>query len=50
MLQEEALGLDEVLHIIDEASHVIAHSRELEHATAELWEANIRADSVQRLL
>ncbi|MDJ0738413.1 MAG: sensor histidine kinase [Gammaproteobacteria bacterium] len=33
---EEALGVDEVLHILDEASQIRAYSRELEQKSAEL--------------
>jgi signal transduction histidine kinase len=54
--QEEALGLDDVMTIIDEASHVIAYShrleekqRELEEATAGLKAANDRLKEVDRL-
>ena len=54
--QEEALGLDEVMTIIDEASHVIAYShrleekqRELEAATAGLQAANERLKELDRL-
>jgi Na+/proline symporter/signal transduction histidine kinase len=54
--QEEALGLDEVMTIIDEASHVIAYShrleekqRELEAATAGLKAANERLKELDRL-
>src|SRR4029453_7401812 len=54
--QEEALGLDEGMTIIDEASHVIAYSheleekqRELEAATAELKAANGRLKELDRL-
>lgn len=36
VVQEEELGLDEVLNILDEASQVRAHSRELERKSAEL--------------
>ena len=39
VVQEEELGLDEVLNILDEASQVRAHSRELERKSAELEEA-----------
>jgi Na+/proline symporter/signal transduction histidine kinase len=54
--QEEALGLDEVMTIIDEASHVIAYSheleekqRELESATASLKAANERLKELDRM-
>jgi len=43
--QEEPLGMEEVMTIIDEASHVIAYSHELEQKKQELEEAtaNLRA-------
>jgi signal transduction histidine kinase len=54
--QEEALGLDEVMTIIDEASHVIAYSHrleekqlELEAATAGLKAANERLKELDRM-
>jgi signal transduction histidine kinase len=54
--QEEALGLEEVMTIIDEASHVIAYShrlevkqQELESATAELKAANDRLKELDRM-
>lgn len=54
--QEEDLGLDEVLDILDEASQVRAYSRdleikqqELEAATQELREANERLREVDRM-
>jgi Na+/proline symporter/nitrogen-specific signal transduction histidine kinase len=54
--QEEALGLDEVMTIIDEASHVIAYShrleekqQELEAATAGLQAANQRLKGLDRM-
>ena len=54
--QEEDLGLDEVLGILDEATQVRAYSRELEAkqraleaATAELREANERLRELDRL-
>ncbi len=54
--QEEALGIDEVMTIIDEASHVIAYShkleqksQELERATRELRAANERLTELARL-
>ena len=54
--QEETLGLDEVMAIIDEASHVIAYSheleakqRELEAATAGLRAANDRLKELDRM-
>ncbi|HYN77425.1 MAG TPA: histidine kinase dimerization/phospho-acceptor domain-containing protein, partial [Lamprocystis sp. (in: g-proteobacteria)] len=54
--EEEALGLDEVLNILDEASQIRAYSRELEDksreleaATAELRAANLRLTELDRL-
>ena len=54
--QEESLGLEEVMTIIDEASHVIAYSHkleekqhELEAATAGLKAANERLKELDRL-
>jgi Na+/proline symporter/nitrogen-specific signal transduction histidine kinase len=55
-LKEEALGMDEVLNILDEASQLIAYShqleqksRELEAATAELRAANERLTELDRM-
>jgi Na+/proline symporter/nitrogen-specific signal transduction histidine kinase len=55
-VQEEPLGLDEVMHILDEASQVRAYSRQLEEksraleaATAELRAANERLKELDRL-
>jgi signal transduction histidine kinase len=54
--KEEPLGMDEVLHILDEASQVIAYSHELEQksraleaASAELRAANERLQELDRL-
>jgi Na+/proline symporter/nitrogen-specific signal transduction histidine kinase len=56
VVQEEPLGLDEVMNILDEASQVRAYSkelelksRELEAATAELRAANERLKELDRL-
>ena len=49
VVKEEPLGIEEVLNILDETRQVIAYSRELEKATAELKEANIRLQEVDRL-
>ncbi|MEW8313481.1 MAG: ATP-binding protein [Candidatus Thiodiazotropha endolucinida] len=53
---EETLGMDEVLHILDEASQIRAYSKELEQksrqlerATRELKEANERLQELDRL-
>jgi hypothetical protein len=42
VVKEESLGIEEVLNILDETQQVIAYSRELEKATADLQEANRR--------
>ena len=54
--QEETLGVDEVLDILDEASQIRAYSRELEQkshaletATAELRAANLRLQELDRM-
>lgn len=56
VVQEEPLGMDEVLNILDEASQLIAYShqleqksRALEEATTELREANERLKELDRL-
>jgi len=56
VVEEEALGIDEVMNIIDEASQVLAYSRqleqksrELEAATKELRGANQRLQEIDRL-
>ena len=56
VVEEEPLGLDEVMDIIDEASQVLAYSRqleqksrELEAATNELRAANRRLQELDRL-
>jgi Na+/proline symporter/signal transduction histidine kinase len=56
VVEEEPFGLEEVMEILDEASHVRAHSRELERksheleaATAELRAANLRLQELDRL-
>ncbi|MDD3483493.1 sensor histidine kinase [Azovibrio restrictus] len=56
VVEEEELGLEEVLHILDEASQVRAYSRELERksreleaATGELRAANARLQELDRL-
>ena len=56
VVEEEPLGIDEVMHILDETSQVIAYSRELERksgeleaATAELRGANRRLRELDRL-
>ncbi|MGD8261857.1 MAG: sensor histidine kinase, partial [Desulfobacterales bacterium] len=49
IVKEEALGIEEVLNILDETRQVIAYSRDLEKATAELKEANKRLEELDRL-
>ncbi|UCF95268.1 MAG: histidine kinase, partial [Desulfobacterales bacterium] len=49
VVKEEPLGLEEVLDILNEARQVIAYSRELEKATAELKKANERLQELDRL-
>ena len=49
VVKEESLGIEEVLNILDETQQVIAYSRELEKATAELQEANRRLKDLDRL-
>lgn len=56
VMQEEPLGLDEVMSIIDETSQVIAYShrleekqRELEEATANLQAVNLRLQELDRM-
>jgi signal transduction histidine kinase len=49
VVQEEALSLDDVLRILDEASQLRAYSHALEQASAELRAANERLESLDRL-
>jgi hypothetical protein len=56
VVKEEPLGIDKVMNILDEASQVLAYSRELEQksrelevATAELRSANQRLQDLDRL-
>jgi Na+/proline symporter/nitrogen-specific signal transduction histidine kinase len=49
VVQEEALGLDDVMRILDEASQLRAYSHELEQVTAELKHANQQLQSLDRL-
>ncbi len=56
VVDEEPLGIGEVMHIIDEASQVLANSRrleqqsrELEAATNDLRRANLRLQELDRL-
>jgi Na+/proline symporter/signal transduction histidine kinase len=49
VVEEESLGMDDVLRILDEASQLRAYSQALEKATAELRAANERLESLDRL-
>lgn len=49
VVQEDALDMDDVLRILDEASQLRAYSQALEKATAELRAANERLESLDRL-
>jgi Na+/proline symporter/nitrogen-specific signal transduction histidine kinase len=47
--RESPLGIDDVMHILDETSQVIHYSRELGRRTEELREANRRLQEVDRI-
>lgn len=49
VVQEEDLGMADVLRILDEASQLRSYSKALEQATAELRAANERLESLDRL-
>jgi Na+/proline symporter/nitrogen-specific signal transduction histidine kinase len=49
VVKEEPLGIEEVLNILDETQEVIAHSKELEKATAKLKAANTQLQELDRL-
>jgi signal transduction histidine kinase len=49
VIKEEPLGIDEVMHILEETREVIARSRELEKITDELKSANLRMKELDRL-
>ena len=49
VVEEESLGMDDVLRILDEASQLRAYSHALEQASAELRAANERLESLDRL-
>ncbi|MEJ2477573.1 MAG: histidine kinase dimerization/phospho-acceptor domain-containing protein [Desulfobacterales bacterium] len=48
-VKEEPLGIEEVMDILDETRQVIAYSRELEKASADLRAANERLKELDRL-
>ena len=49
VVEEEALGMADVLRILDEASQLRAYSKALERATSDLRAANERLESLDRL-
>jgi Na+/proline symporter/nitrogen-specific signal transduction histidine kinase len=49
VVEEESLGLDDVMRILDEASQLRAYSHQLEQVTAELKQANEQLKSLDRL-
>ncbi|MFH1983651.1 MAG: sensor histidine kinase [Pseudomonadota bacterium] len=49
VVKEAPLGLDDVMHMLDETRQFISYSRELEKATAELQAANLRLKELDRL-
>ena len=49
VVKEEPPGIDEVMDMLDETRHAIAHSQELEKATTELKRANERLTELDKL-
>jgi Na+/proline symporter/nitrogen-specific signal transduction histidine kinase len=49
VVEEEALALDDVMRILDEASQIRAYSQRLEQVTAELKQANEQLKSLDKL-
>jgi len=49
VVEEESLGLDDVMRILDEASQIRAYSQRLEQVTSELQQANEQLKSLDRL-
>ncbi|MCD4678034.1 MAG: sensor histidine kinase [Desulfobacula sp.] len=49
VVEEEPLGMDEIMHILDESQQMIIYSRELEKATKDLEAANERLQELDRL-
>ncbi len=47
--QEESLGLDDVMRVLDEASQIRAYSQQLEQVTGELRQANEQLKSLDRM-
>ncbi len=49
IVEEEPLGMDQIMHILDETQQIIVYSRELEKATKDLEAANERLKELDRL-
>ncbi|MCP3875809.1 MAG: histidine kinase [Desulfobacteraceae bacterium] len=49
VVEEEPLGMDEIMHILDETQQIIIYSRELEKATKDLEAANDRLKELDKL-
>ncbi len=49
IVEEEPLGMDEIMNILDETQQIIIYSRELEKATKDLEAANVRLKELDRL-
>lgn len=49
VVEEEPLGMDEIMHILDETQQIIIYSQELEKATKDLEAANERLKELDRL-
>lgn len=49
IVEEEPLGMDQIMHILDETQQIIIYSRELEKATRDLEAANERLQELDRL-
>ena len=49
VVDEEPLGMDEIMHILDETQQMIIYSQELEKATRDLEAANDRLKELDRL-
>ncbi|MCP3898253.1 MAG: histidine kinase [Desulfobacteraceae bacterium] len=49
VVEEEPLGMDEIMHILDETQQIIIYSHELEKATKDLEAANVRLKELDRL-
>ncbi|MCK4767131.1 MAG: histidine kinase [Desulfobacula sp.] len=49
VVEEEPLGMEEIMHILDETQQIIIYSQELEKATKDLEAANERLKELDRL-